>query len=59
MALLASGCGDNSAKNLSMTDLKVGIATNYKPFDYKIDSKLTGFDVDLVEEIAKKNGIKI
>nr|WP_232364921.1 transporter substrate-binding domain-containing protein [Campylobacter aviculae] len=42
-----------------MTDLKVGIATNYKPFDYKIDSKLTGFDVDLVEEIAKKNGIKI
>ncbi|MBW1370708.1 ABC transporter substrate-binding protein, partial [Campylobacter jejuni] len=26
---------------------------------YKENSKLTGFDTDLVEEIAKKNGIKI
>ncbi|MBM0637792.1 basic amino acid ABC transporter substrate-binding protein [Campylobacter sp. VicNov18] len=39
--------------------LKVGTAPNYKPFNYKENSKLTGFDTDLVEEIAKKNGIKI
>lgn len=39
--------------------LKVGTAPNYKPFNYKQDSKLTGFDTDLVEEIAQKNGIEI
>ncbi|ECL6626396.1 transporter substrate-binding domain-containing protein, partial [Campylobacter jejuni] len=40
-------------------ELKVGTTPNYKPFNYKENSKLTGFDTDLVEEIAKKNGIKV
>lgn len=44
--------------NATLT-LKVGTAPNYKPFNYKQDSKLTGFDTDLVEEIAQKNGIEI
>ncbi|EOH1933001.1 TPA: basic amino acid ABC transporter substrate-binding protein [Campylobacter coli] len=44
--------------NATLT-LKVGTAPNYKPFNYKQDSKLTGFDTDLVEEIALKNGIEI
>ncbi|OOX90976.1 basic amino acid ABC transporter substrate-binding protein [Campylobacter coli] len=44
--------------NVTLT-LKVGTAPNYKPFNYKQDSKLTGFDTDLVEEIAQKNGIEI
>ncbi|EGK7562503.1 basic amino acid ABC transporter substrate-binding protein [Campylobacter coli] len=44
--------------NATLT-LKVGTAPNYKPFNYKHDSKLTGFDTDLVEEIAQKNGIEI
>ncbi len=44
--------------NATLT-LKVGTAPNYKPFNYKQDSKLTGFDTDLVEEITQKNGIEI
>lgn len=52
---------ENNASNEANTTLtlKVGTAPNYKPFNYKQDSKLTGFDTDLVEEIAQKNGIEI
>ncbi|MCW1361077.1 transporter substrate-binding domain-containing protein [Campylobacter sp. US33a] len=39
--------------------IRIGIAPNYKPFDYKENAKLTGFDVDLVEEIAKRENVKI
>lgn len=52
---------ENNTSNEANTTLtlKVGTAPNYKPFNYKQDSKLTGFDTDLVEEIAQKNGIEI
>ncbi|HEH5191374.1 TPA: basic amino acid ABC transporter substrate-binding protein [Campylobacter coli] len=52
---------ENNASNEANTTLtlKVGTAPNYKPFNFKQDSKLTGFDTDLIEEIAKKNGIEI
>ncbi|KAA6225263.1 MULTISPECIES: transporter substrate-binding domain-containing protein [unclassified Campylobacter] len=53
VALFIISCANNDE------GLKIGIAPNYKPFDYKQDGKLTGFDVDLVEMIAKKEGIKI
>ena len=49
----------NACNNDNNTELKVGTAPNYKPFDYKENSKITGFDIDIVEEIAKKNGLKI
>jgi len=49
-------CSENTNSNLS---LKVGISPNYKPFDYKEDAKLTGFDVDLVEAIAQNENIDI
>ncbi|MBW1380212.1 basic amino acid ABC transporter substrate-binding protein, partial [Campylobacter jejuni] len=55
-----SACNDSKNKESNASvELKVGTAPNYKPFNYKENSKLTGFDTDLVEEIAKKNGIKI
>ncbi|EPD5826078.1 basic amino acid ABC transporter substrate-binding protein [Campylobacter coli] len=52
---------ENNASNEANTTLtlKVGTAPNYKPFNFKQDSKLTGFDTDLIEEIAQKNGIEI
>ncbi|MCE7255114.1 basic amino acid ABC transporter substrate-binding protein [Campylobacter coli] len=52
---------ENNASNEANTTLtlKVETAPNYKPFNFKQDSKLTGFDTDLIEEIAKKNGIEI
>ncbi|ULO01102.1 amino acid ABC transporter, periplasmic arginine/lysine/histidine-binding lipoprotein [Campylobacter sp. RM5004] len=39
--------------------VKVGISANYAPFDMMVDGKLSGFDVDLVEEIAKASNLKI
>lgn len=39
--------------------VKVGISANYAPFDMMVDGKLSGFDVDLVNEISKVANIKI
>ena len=53
-------CSDTSVKNNDSNaslSLRVGTAPNYKPFDYKEDAKLTGLDIDLVNEIAKREGI--
>lgn len=60
VGLFLGACSDSKNKESNASvELKVGTAPNYKPFNYKENSKLTGFDTDLVEEIAKKNGIKI
>lgn len=55
-------CNDSatpSADANASLSLKVGTAPNYKPFDYKEDAKLTGLDIDLVNEIAKREGIEL
>ncbi|EAM0150091.1 basic amino acid ABC transporter substrate-binding protein [Campylobacter jejuni] len=60
IGLFLNACNDSKNKETNASvELKVGTAPNYKPFNYKENSKLTGFDTDLVEEIAQKNGIKI
>lgn len=60
VSLFLGACNDSKNKESNESvELKVGTAPNYKPFNYKENSKLTGFDTDLVEEIAKRNGIKI
>ncbi|EAK8646918.1 basic amino acid ABC transporter substrate-binding protein [Campylobacter coli] len=65
MGLFLTACQNTKTENNTSNEtnatltLKVGTAPNYKPFNFKQDSKLTGFDTDLVEEIAQKNGIEI
>ncbi len=60
VGLFLGACSDSKNKESNASvELKVGTAPNYKPFNFKQDSKLTGFDTDLIEEIAKKNGIEI
>lgn len=65
IGLFLTACQNTKTENNTSNEanatltLKVGTAPNYKPFNYKQDSKLTGFDADLVEEIAQKNGIEI
>ncbi|EAH5483745.1 basic amino acid ABC transporter substrate-binding protein [Campylobacter coli] len=65
IGLFLTACQNTKTENNTRNEanatltLKVGTAPNYKPFNYKQDSKLTGFDTDLVEEIAQKNGIEI
>lgn len=40
--------------------IKVGTSADYPPFEYVDDSgKKTGFDIDLMEEIAKRMGVKL
>ena len=38
-------------------DLIVGVDANFMPFEFKVNGKLTGFDVELFEAIAKEIGI--
>jgi glutamine transport system substrate-binding protein len=38
-------------------DLVVGVDANFMPFEFKVDGKLTGFDVELFEAIAKEIGV--
>lgn len=60
IALLFNACDSSKSKNeISNHILKVGIEPTYKPFDYKENSKLTGFDVDLLEAIAKDLNISL
>ncbi len=65
IGLFLTACQNTKTENNTSNEanatltLKVGTAPNYKPFNYKQDSELTGFDTDLVEEIAQKNGIEI
>ncbi len=42
---------------LCANELKFGTAANYPPFEY-IDenNKITGFDIDLIDEISKRAG---
>lgn len=62
LSLFVVACSDTSATNNDSNaslSLRVGTAPNYKPFDYKEDAKLTGLDIDLVNEIAKREGIEL
>ncbi len=38
-------------------EIVVGVDANFMPFEFKVDGKLTGFDVELFEAIAKDIGI--
>lgn len=60
IALFFSACDSSKSKNTASNQiLNVGIEPTYKPFDYKENSKLTGFDVDLLDAIAKDLNISI
>jgi polar amino acid transport system substrate-binding protein len=55
--------GGNSPKpsftTLTQGQLKVGSCLDYRPFEYTHQGKLTGFDVDMVDAIAQKLGLKV
>ena len=51
--------GKEAAKKDEVQTLIVGTNAEYSPFEFKKDGKITGFDYDLMEEIAKEAGIKI
>lgn len=59
LALGACSSEKNQASASEEKVYKVGIAANYPPFDFIKDTKITGFDVDLLEEIAKRENLKL
>lgn len=59
LALGACSSDKNQSSVSSEKVYKVGIAANYPPFDFVKDAKITGFDVDLLEEIAKRENLKL
>ncbi|MSN96618.1 amino acid ABC transporter substrate-binding protein [Campylobacter sp. FMV-PI01] len=55
----ALNASETNATQASEKVLKVGLNANYQPFEYvKINFQIAGFDVDLINEIAKKVGFK-
>ncbi|EAK5748483.1 transporter substrate-binding domain-containing protein [Campylobacter lari] len=39
--------------------LKVGIEASYPPYEFMQDGKLSGFDIDIIQELAKRANFKI
>ena len=71
MALVAAGCGGGSSpapaskpeapkgiveKVKQNKVFTVGTDATFKPFEFKVDGKYTGFDIELIEAVAKELG---
>lgn len=55
-----AGCHEKKESAASVTDkLIVGTAPDYKPFSYMENGKITGFEIDLIEEIGKRLGLTV
>ena len=59
MFIVSCGGAKEESKKEETKTLIVGTNAEYSPFEFKKDGKITGFDYDLMEEIAKDTGIKI
>ncbi|TXE78920.1 transporter substrate-binding domain-containing protein [Campylobacter peloridis] len=57
-SLLVLGACSKQTSNQNEV-LKVGIEASYPPYEFIQDGKLNGFDVDIIEELAKRANFKI
>ncbi|HEU5473033.1 MAG TPA: transporter substrate-binding domain-containing protein [Actinophytocola sp.] len=73
MAIAVAGCGDSNTPGSQPSGTNAGAAPNvqlvasgkltnctglpYKPFEYEEGGKVIGFDIDLVDLVAKKLGV--
>ncbi|WP_139470713.1 transporter substrate-binding domain-containing protein [Campylobacter armoricus] len=57
-SLLILGACSKQADNQNKV-LKVGIEASYPPYEFIQDGKLSGFDVDIIEELSKRANFKI
>lgn len=61
-SIFLAACGSNqdgkSAKISDQKEFRYGMSGLYKPFNFKDKGKLTGFDVEIGQAIAKKMGMK-
>lgn len=69
LAVVLTACGNNSSSKSSAAGsnldlqtsgtLTVGLEGTFQPYSYRKDGKLTGFEVDLARDVAKKMGLKV
>lgn len=59
MGIISCGEKKESAGGEGEKVLKVGLNSTFAPFEFIKDGELTGFDVDLINEIGKNLGYKI
>ncbi|WP_252504324.1 transporter substrate-binding domain-containing protein [Sporosarcina sp. Marseille-Q4943] len=58
--LVVAACGSNkSTGSEGGTKYRVGIDNTYPPFEFEVDGKLTGIDIDIISAIAKNQGFEI
>ncbi|MCQ6281292.1 transporter substrate-binding domain-containing protein [Bacillus sp. EB600] len=62
LTLVIAACGNKDSagkKENSEKVYKVGVDTTYPPFEFKEGNQYKGIDIDLINAIAKNQGIKI
>lgn len=59
LLITCSGCFNQSALLEDEKVLVVGTESNFPPFSFKENNELTGFDIELIEEVAKRLDKKI
>ncbi len=62
LTLFIAACGSKETAGDKTSDekvYKVGVDTTYPPFEYKDGNEYKGIDIDLINAIAKNQGIKI
>ncbi|MFS0690043.1 transporter substrate-binding domain-containing protein [Sporosarcina sp. 179-K 8C2 HS] len=58
--LVVAACGsDKGTGSEAGTKYRVGIDNTYPPFEFEVDGKLTGIDIDIISAIAKNQGFEI
>ena len=55
--IILLGCSDQSSQEVSA--YRVGLSADYPPFEFIKEGKIVGFDVDVIEAVAKKTGITL
>ncbi|WP_169753172.1 basic amino acid ABC transporter substrate-binding protein [Campylobacter mucosalis] len=54
------GCGSDEKSTNAEQVIKLGLSADYPPFEFvDKDNKITGFDVELMNEISKRVGFKV
>lgn len=60
VSMIFIGCGSKAENNTpKVKEMVVGTNGEYKPMEYYDNGKLVGFDIEFMEAIAKKMGVKV
>lgn len=58
MACDSKTSSESNSEKGSIPTLRIGVNAEYPPFEYKENDEIVGFDIDVIDYIAKKAGFK-